>query len=109
MIDSEQDLAIVDVRRFEEYEEGHINGAELFTNEDISEEAAINMFPDKDQVLLIYCRSGNRSKQAAEKLVGYGYTNVYEFGGIITWPYEIEKQRKGEKYEYTDIWKEKMF
>ncbi|NLZ83438.1 MAG: rhodanese-like domain-containing protein [Clostridiales bacterium] len=91
MIDSQQELTILDVRTLEEYEEGRISGAQLLPNEEISEETAIEMFPDKEEVLLIYCRSGNRSKQAAEKLVGYGYTNVYEFGGIITWPYEIEK------------------
>ncbi|NLM03724.1 MAG: rhodanese-like domain-containing protein [Clostridiales bacterium] len=90
MMDTDQDLTIVDVRRLDEYEEGHISGAVLFTNEFITEETAAEMFPDKDQILLIYCRSGNRSKDASEKLSSYGYSNVYEFGGIITWPYEIE-------------------
>ena len=91
MMDSEQELTILDVRTLEEYEEGRISGAKLLPNEDIIEETVIDMFPDKEEVILIYCRSGNRSKQAAEKLVGYGYTNVYEFGGIITWAHEIEK------------------
>lgn len=91
MMDSEQELAILDVRTLEEYEEGRISGARLLPNEEISEETVIEKFPDKEEVILIYCRSGNRSKQAAEKLVSYGYTNVYEFGGIITWAYEIEK------------------
>lgn len=90
MIDSDQELTIVDVRRLDEYEEGHISGGILFTNEEITEEAAIELFSDKEQVLIIYCRSGNRSKQAAEKLASYGYTQIYEMGGINTWPYEIE-------------------
>jgi len=91
MIDSQQELTVLDVRTIEEYEEGRIRGAQLLPNEDISEETALEAFPDKEELILIYCRSGNRSKQAAEKLVSYGYTNVYEFGGIINWPHEIEK------------------
>lgn len=91
MMGSDEELTIVDVRTLAEYEEGRISGALLLPNEDITEETAIDMFPDKDQLLLVYCRSGNRSQQASDKLVSYGYTNVYEFGGIITWPYEIEK------------------
>ena len=79
---------IVDVRRPDEYAEGHIPGAICVPNETIEEEAAQKL-PDKDQVLLVYCRSGRRSKEAAQKLADMGYTNVYEFGGIIDWTGEI--------------------
>ena len=81
---------IVDVRRQDEYDAGHIPGAVLIPNESISTDPP-EQLPDKDQVILIYCRSGNRSKQAAQKLADMGYTNIYEFGGINTWPGEIEK------------------
>lgn len=75
---------IVDVRRQDEYEAGHIPGAVLIPNESIGTEPPEKL-PDKEQIILIYCRSGRRSKEAAEKLAKMGYTNVYEFGGIITW------------------------
>jgi len=88
MMDSETDYIILDVRRFEEYNGGHIPNAILIPNEEIIERAESELL-DKDQLILVYCRSGNRSKQASAKLVDLGYTNVYEFGGIITWPYEI--------------------
>ena len=81
---------IVDVRRQDEYDAGHIPGAILIPNESITD-ARPDELPDLDQVILIYCRSGNRSKQASQKLADMGYTNVYEFGGIITWPGEIVK------------------
>ena len=80
---------VVDVRRFDEYADRHIPGALLIPNEDI-ETTPPAALPDMDQIILIYCRSGNRSKQASQKLADMGYTNVYEFGGIITWPGEIE-------------------
>ena len=80
--------AIVDVRRADEYAAGHIPGAILVPNEDIGTEPP-EALPDKEQVLLIYCRSGNRSKQAAEKLAAMGYANIYEFGGINAWTGEI--------------------
>ena len=75
---------IVDVRRMDEYIEGHIPGAICIPNENIDQEKPEKL-PDTDQIILVYCRSGNRSKQAAEKLAAMGYRNVYEFGGIITW------------------------
>jgi rhodanese-related sulfurtransferase len=78
---------IVDVRTVEEYEEGHIPGAICIPNETIGCTPPAEL-QDKGQLLLIYCRSGNRSKQAAGKLAGLGYTNVVEFGGIIDWPGE---------------------
>ena len=79
---------VVDVRRQDEYDAGHIPGAILIPNESIGSERP-EALPDPEQIILIYCRSGNRSKQAAQKLADLGYTNVYEFGGIITWPGEI--------------------
>ncbi len=81
---------IVDVRWQDEYDAGHIPGAILIPNESITA-AQPEALPDKEQIILIYCRSGNRSKQAAQKLADMGYTNVYEFGGIIDWTGEIEK------------------
>ena len=81
---------IVDVRREDEYSEGHIPGAILIPNETIGTEMP-EQLPDLNQIILIYCRSGNRSKQASQKLADIGYTNVYEFGGIKTWPYGIER------------------
>lgn len=82
-----QDVIIVDVRTQEEYNEGYIPNAILIPNESIVGEPEALM--DKDATILVYCRSGNRSAQAAKKLVDLGYTNVYDFGGIIDWPYEI--------------------
>lgn len=79
---------IVDVRRQDEYDAGHIPGAILIPNESIETERPEEL-PDLDQVILIYCRSGNRSKQASQKLADMGYTNIYEFGGIITWTGEV--------------------
>ena len=81
------DVQLVDVRTPEEYDEGFIENAILIPNETINE--APTELPDKDAVILVYCRSGNRSRQAANKLVDLGYTNIYDFGGIIDWPYEI--------------------
>lgn len=75
---------IVDVRRQDEYESGHIPGAILISNESIDTEPPAEL-PDKDQIILVYCRSGRRSKEAAGKLAKMGYINVFEFGGIITW------------------------
>ena len=79
---------IVDVRRQDEYDTGHIPGAILIPNESIGTGQPEDL-PDLDQIILIYCRSGNRSKQAAQKLADMGYRNVYEFGGIIDWTGEI--------------------
>lgn len=84
------DYLIVDVRRADEYAEGHIPGAINIANEDIivSEPAEL---PDKNQTIYVYCRSGNRSKQASAKLAAMGYKNIIEFGGILDWTGEIEK------------------
>lgn len=78
----DDDHIVVDVRRADEYAAGHIPGAILIPNEEIGTEQPAEL-PDLDQIILIYCRSGNRSKQASQKLADMGYTNVYEFGGII--------------------------
>ena len=84
----EDGYLILDVRRQDEFDAGHIPGAVLIPNETI-EDTPPPQLPDKDQLILIYCRSGNRSKQAAQKLADMGYTGIYEFGGINTWPGEI--------------------
>ena len=81
---------IVDVRRQDEYDEGHIPGAVLIPNESITDKQPEEL-PDLDQIILVYCRSGRRSKEASQKLANIGYTNVYEFGGINTWTGEIVK------------------
>lgn len=88
MMQENTDYLIVDVRRPDEFAEGHIKDAINVPNEDITD-GMPELLPDKDQLLLIYCRSGNRSKEASRKLVDIGYTNVYEFGGINTWEGEI--------------------
>lgn len=81
---------IVDVRREDEYNVGHIPGAIRVTNEEIGDTMPAEL-PDMDQIILVYCRSGRRSKEVAEKLAKLGYTNVYEFGGIIDWDGEVVK------------------
>ena len=90
IMDSNTDIVILDVREQNEYDEGHIPGAILIPYTEI-ENKAESMIPDKNKEILVYCRSGRRSKIAAESLVKLGYTNVKEFGGIIDWPYQIEK------------------
>ena len=80
----ETNYIILDVRTQEEFAQAHIPGAVCIPNETIGEDE-IPALPDKDQLILVYCRSGNRSKQASEKLAALGYTNIVEFGGIITW------------------------
>ena len=89
IMDSQQGHVILDVREQDEYDAGHIPGAVLLSYTQI-EEKAEELLPDKDQLILVYCRSGRRSKIAAEALVELGYTNIREFGGIIDWPYEVE-------------------
>lgn len=84
---TEEDYIILDVRTAEEFAEKHIPGAVCVPNETISS-SDIPELPDKEQLILVYCRSGNRSRQAAQKLADMGYTNVAEFGGIIDWPGE---------------------
>ena len=88
MMEADDGHVIVDVRRQDEYDAGHIPGAVLIPNESIVDERPSEL-PDLEQVILIYCRSGNRSKQAAQKLADMGYLNIYEFGGITTWTGEI--------------------
>ena len=90
IMDSEEGYIILDVRTQEEYDQGHIPGAIVISHEEIAEKAE-DVLTDKDQMILVYCRSGRRSKITAEALVELGYTNIKEFGGIIDWPYEVEK------------------
>ena len=90
LMKDEEGYIILDVRTKEEFAEGHIPGAIYVPNETISDEMPEEL-PEKDQLILIYCRSGNRSKQASKKLAELGYTNIKEFGGIIDWDGEIEK------------------
>ena len=85
-----QDVIILDVREQDEYESGHIPGAVLLPVGTIDENTAAQAIPEKDATVLVYCRSGNRSKTASSVLAELGYTNIYEFGGINTWPYETE-------------------
>lgn len=89
IMDTTEGYLILDVRTQEEYDLSRIPGAVLIPHTEIGERAASEL-PDKDQVILVYCRSGNRSKQASEVLAELGYTNVKEFGGIRDWPYEVE-------------------
>ena len=90
IMEENEDYIILDVRTIDEYNGGHIPNAICIPNETIDEKV-INKLPNKEQLILIYCRSGNRSKQAANKLKDLGYTNLIEFGGIIDWKGEIEK------------------
>ena len=90
MMKDEKNYIILDVRRPDEYAKGHIPGAINVPNEEIGT-AEIAELPDKSQMILVYCRSGRRSKEASEKLVKLGYTNIVEFGGILDWKGEIEK------------------
>ena len=89
IMDSEEGYIILDVREQDEYDAGHIPGAILIPYTQIAEKAE-DVLADKDQLILVYCRSGRRSKIAAEALAELGYTNIKEFGGIIDWPYEVE-------------------
>ena len=89
IMDTEEGYIILDVRSQEEFDQGHIPGAILIPDNEI-EAKAETVLTDKNQQILVYCRSGRRSKLAAEALVKLGYTNIKEFGGIIDWPYEVE-------------------
>lgn len=93
IMEQNEGYVILDVRTHEEYNEGHIPNAICIPNETI-DESVINELPDKNQLILIYCRSGNRSKQATKKLENLGYTNLVEFGGIIDWNGEVVKQKR---------------
>ena len=86
LMDSEEGYIILDVRTPEEFAEGHIDGAILIPDYEIGEKAE-SILPDKDQLILVYCRSGRRSKNAASELATLGYTNIKEFGGILDWKY----------------------
>ena len=90
IMDTESDYIIIDARTTEEFAEGHIENAILIPEYEIADRAEKEL-PDKEQLILVYCRSGRRSKIASEELVKLGYTNIKEFGGIIDWPYEIVK------------------
>jgi rhodanese-related sulfurtransferase len=90
IMNENSDYIILDVRTVEEYNEGHIQNAICIPNEIIGEDT-VNKLPNKEQLILIYCRSGNRSKQAAQKLKNLGYTNLIEFGGIIDWAGDVVK------------------
>lgn len=90
LMDSKDDYVIIDARTQSEYDAGHIEGAIMIPEYEILDKAE-GILKDKDQLILVYCRSGRRSKIAAQALVDLGYTNVKEFGGIIDWPYDIVK------------------
>lgn len=90
IVDTENGYLILDVRTEEEYAEGHIPGAVVIPVEELGERAEKEL-PDKDRLILVYCRGGVRSKAAAQTLAGLGYTNIVEFGGILSWPYETEQ------------------
>ena len=90
IMDTEKDYVIIDARTEEEFSEGHIENAILIPEYEIAERAEKEL-SDKEQLILVYCRSGRRSKIASDELVKLGYSNVKEFGGIIDWPYEIVK------------------
>ena len=85
-----QDVIVLDVREQDEFDAGHIPGAVLLPVGTITKATAASVIPETDSVVLVYCRSGNRSKTASKALADLGYTNVYEFGGINTWPYGVE-------------------
>ena len=85
-----QEVIILDVREQDEYDSGHIPDAVLLPVGNIDEDTTAEVIPEKDSAVLVYCRSGNRSKTASSALAELGYTNIYEFGGINTWPYETE-------------------
>lgn len=85
-----QEVIILDVREQDEYDSGHIPGAVLLPVGTIDKDTAAEVIPETDSTVLVYCRSGNRSKTASSTLAELGYTNIYEFGGINAWPYETE-------------------
>ena len=89
IMDTQEGYVILDTRTQEEYDQGHIPGAVLLPYDEVLQKAE-TILTDKNQLILVYCRSGRRSKLAANDLVKLGYTNIKEFGGIIDWPYETE-------------------
>ncbi len=88
MMDEQPAAILIDARGLDEYKEGHIKGAKLLPHYDVSIRADLEL-PDKNATYFVYCHSGVRSRMAAEALVSMGYENVYDFGGIISWPYDI--------------------
>lgn len=90
LMESEKDYIIIDARTQSEYDEGHIENSIMIPEYEISDRAEKEL-PDKNQLILVYCRSGRRSKIASQALADLGYTNVKEFGGIIDWPYSVIK------------------
>ncbi len=90
MMDQSSDLTILDVRESDEYAKGHIANAILFPLSTIRPATTAERLPDKDATILVYCQSGRRSKKACILLTKLGYTHVYDFGGIMDWPYDIE-------------------
>ena len=86
-----QEAIVLDVREQDEFDTGHIPGAVLLPVGTITKDTAAAVIPELDSVVLVYCRSGNRSKKASQALADLGYTGIYEFGGINTWPYEVEQ------------------
>jgi len=90
LIDDDKEILILDVREEEEYITGHILDAVLFTLADINEVSAQQMIPALNTKLIVYCRSGRRSSEAALKLESYGYEHIYDAGGLAGWPYELE-------------------
>jgi len=90
MLDNNPEITLLDVRNEDDYAEIRIPGSILIPK-DVFEEKAAQALPDKDAVILVYCKLGIKSKPACETLIGMGYTNVYDMGGITDWPYETEK------------------
>jgi len=88
MMDENKDIIILDVRTREEYQEGHIEGAILIPDDEITEKAE-SMLTDKSETILVYCRSGRRSANASRELSDLGYINIYDFGGINDWEYDV--------------------
>lgn len=103
LMNSGNNIIILDVRSKEEFDEGHISKAINFDVDTITEESAKQILPDNKQTILVYCRSGRRSKIAAESLAEYGYTDVREFGGIDTWPYDIVKDDNEDSFSNTTL------
>ena len=91
MMEEQPDAVVLDVREQDKYDAEHIPGAVLLPVGTINEETAASAIPEKDTMVLVYCRSGNRSKTASQALAELGYTQIYEFGGIKDWPYEVER------------------
>lgn len=91
LIDNEKDYTILDVRTKEEFDEGHIKDAVLIPLDELKKDAEAKL-TDKEKLILVYCRSGVRSREASQTLADMGYTNIKDFGGIISWPYEVTKE-----------------